>query len=167
MAAVAVPRDGATNNSGHAHLILSTEALVEFTGDASATNNKEKKPGKAPTHGTNDTSGTIDNTNANYNASFKKYYTQLGAKDGLRDAIVVTSNPALLCELKHKIWEYKKHMPLELIKHVEKQVTKHDVSAITSLMAQRGTPPTLDGDKTLRFQYKEVGEIITTLNDKH
>ena len=74
----------------------------------------------------------------------EKYYTHLGAKDRPRDSIAATTNPVLLCKLNHKIWEYKRHTPLELIEHIEKQMAKHDVSAITSWMAHYHTPPTLD-----------------------
>ena len=167
MAAVAVPRDGAPDDSGHAHLVLANQALQEFTGDVTATNDEETEPGDAPTHGANDTSGTIANTNSDYQTARERYYTQLGAKDGIRDVIIATTDPALLCELKHKIWEYKKHTPLELIDHIENQITKHDVSAITSLMARRDASPTMDGDDSLRVQYKELEEIIATLKDDH
>ena len=120
MAVVSFLRDGAPNDSGHTHLVLDQDALLQFSGDGSATNDKEKAPGKAPVHGSNNATGTIVNTNANYQVSYKKYYSQLGAKDGLRDTIVTTTDLALMCALKYDIWEYKNHAPLELIRHTEK-----------------------------------------------
>ena len=100
-----------TQSSPPASLLTCYQSSLD-TDNAMTSNDEEDKPGNAPTHSKNNATGTIANTNANYQVSYKKYYSQPGAKDVLRDTIVTTTDLDLQCELKHKNWEYKKHTPL-------------------------------------------------------
>ena len=166
-AAAFIPRREAPADSGHAHLVLDDEAFREFTGDSKATNDEVAAPGSRPVHADDASSAVIANVVSAHYADCERYYTQLGAKDGLRELIVDSADAALLRELKHKIWEYNKYSPLALIKHIKKQAIKSDVVEITDLVAERNSPPTLDGDTSLRVQYGEIDELISTLKNDY
>ena len=117
-AASSIPRKGAPGDSGHAHLVLSEAALREFSGVDNAVNDEDATPGDYPTHAADATAAAIANANSLYERKSEKFYTQLGTKDGVRDLIVDTADPALLIELKHTIWDFSRQTPLELMNHV-------------------------------------------------
>ena len=76
---------------------------MRVSGVDNAVNNEDATPGDYHTHAADATAAAIANTNALYEQKSKKFYTQLGTKDGVRDLIVNTADPALLIELKHTI----------------------------------------------------------------
>ena len=100
-----------------------------------AVNDEDATPGDYPTHAADATAAAIANANAMYERRSEKFYTQLGTKDGVRDLIVDTANPALLIELKHTIWDFSRQTPLELIDHVQAQVKEQDAIKFTKLVA--------------------------------
>ena len=100
-----------------------------------------------------------------YERKSEKFYTQLGTKDGVRDLIVDTADPALLIELKHTIWDFSRRTPLKLINHVRAQVKEQDAIKFTNLVARRNTPPDLGGKERLSTYYGELNELIAVLKN--
>ena len=130
-----------------------------------AVNDEDATPGDYPTHAADATAAAIANANLLYKQKSEKFYTQLGTKDGVRDLIVDTNDPALLIELKHTIWDFSRQTPLELIDHVRAQVKDQDAVKFTELVARRNTPPDLGGNKRLSTYYRELNELIAVLKN--
>ena len=154
---------GYPGDSRHAHLILEEEALRKFSVVTTAINTEEGSPINSPTHIQDATSGAIANTTTEYKTKCEKFYTQQGTNDGLRDVIVDSINSSLICELKHKIWEYTHHSPLELIRHIKGHAIKQDVSKIIKLMVERTTLPTFYGNYSFCIQFGKLDELADTL----
>ena len=161
--ALSIPSPHNGGQAGYSGFVRNVEDYRVLVNNATASFTGLAEPGDTPTLEDTDTTVIVTRKMAQHRRDQEHYYTQMGAKDGLRDIIIKNAPEEALLPVEDALYGLARVEPLALMTQLKAYARVVDCIDVGELLAKRNVPIDFDGEVTLRTYFTRLNKLIATL----